>query len=83
MRLSKRSLFNGTHGALVSGLPTLLLQLIQQLVVLPAQLCPLGKLVLAARPRELQANREVFLLLPALIGKALGQRRREGEEDPP
>lgn len=56
---------------------TLLLQLLQELVVLPPQLCPLGELVLAAGRIELQPQAEVLLLqLPILDGKFGGLDRQ-------
>lgn len=57
---------------------TLLLKLLEQLVVLSAQLRPLGKLVLAARGLELPLDLEVLCLHLALLGRRLG--RRDGEE---
>ena len=65
------------------GVPTLLLQLIQQLVMLPPELGPLGELVLAARRVEVMANIQVFLLLLALVGELARERRREGEVEAP
>ncbi|KAJ3529347.1 hypothetical protein NM208_g9799 [Fusarium decemcellulare] len=50
-------------------------KLLEQLVVLSAQLCPLGKLILAARSVEVSSDLEVFSLDLALLGCRLGRRR--------
>jgi hypothetical protein len=56
----------------VQQTPTLLLQLLQQLVMLPAQLRPLGELVLAAGRIQVVADGQVFFLLLSLIGELFG-----------
>jgi hypothetical protein len=51
--------------------------------MLPAQLRPLGKLVLAARRIQRMPDGQVFFLLVSLIGKLVGQWCREGKVDSP
>jgi hypothetical protein len=63
------------------GERTHLLQLLQHLVVLPPQLRPLGKLILAARSVQVMSHLEVTLLELALVADLLrgAQRGRDVE----
>ena len=68
------------------GLParrTLLLELLNQLVVMPSQLGPLGKLILAAGSIQVSPGLEEILLELPLLGIVLGQLGREGVDDGP
>ena len=51
--------------------------------MLAPQLCPLGKLVLTARPIEIVPDRQVFLLLLALVGKLFRERGWKREVEAP
>ena len=65
------------------GLRTLLLQLVQQLVMMPPQLGPFCKLVLTARSVQVSAALEKLLLKLTLLGKVSGELCWEGSQDGP